>query len=754
MGITKRYAKYVKFLIYLVVVILINVAGMTLFFRLDLTRSGIYSISEASRRVVSTLSEPLTINVFFTKNLPAPHNNTERYLHDLLEEYAIHGNKYFNYRFYNVSPEAEGITEGAKTNRELANSYGIHPVQIQAIEKDEVKFKKAYMGLVLIHGDMIERIPTITSTSGLEYQLTTAIQKLNNKISALLRLKDKIQVNLVLSSSLKQVAPLMGLDELPDYPDRLKQIIKELNRKNYGKLEYSYIDPAANPDILEKLKEHNLMSLKWPAVPQRNIPAGKGTIGLVMAHGDKVRTIPILKVLRIPIIGTQYNLAEIDQLEEMINENLETLIDINEALGYLADHGTLSISAPRPMMGQQNPDALTSFPALMSKNYSLKTVKLKDEGIPPSIKCLVIARPTESFADYELYQIDQALMRGTNLAIFLDAFREVMPQNQQSFRFQQGPTYIPLNTGLEKLLDHYGIRVKKSIVMDENCHKQRLPQRMGGGERAIYFAPIIKNKNISKNLDFMKNIKGLIAVKISPLELDAKRISENEITGHRLFASSAKSWEMSKRINLNPIFVSPPPAGQEKESFPLAYLLEGRFPSYFKGKPMPEKAVEKDDSDKPDKKDDKEKKKAESDQPAESPDKEKSDIEKTDIEKKIDLSKIEGAGGFVEKGAPGKIFLMASTEMLKDNILGQEGTSPNDMLILNVIDALNDREDTAVMRSKEQRFNPLTESTPFAKLFIKTFNIAGLPVLMILFGFFVWLRRVSRKKQIQMMFQK
>lgn len=749
MGINKRYAKYVKFLIYLAVVILINVVGMTLFFRLDLTRNGSYSISAASKRVVSTLSEPLTVNVFFTRNLPAPHNNTERYLHDLLEEYAINANKYFNYRFYDVSPEAEGITKGAKTNRELANSYGIHPVQIQAIEKDEVKFKKAYMGLVLIHGDMIERIPTITSTSGLEYQLTTAIQKLNNKISALLRLKDKVRINLVMSSSLKRVAPLMGLNELPDYPDRLKEIIKQLNRKNYGKLEYSYTDPAANPDILENLKEYNLMSLKWPEIPKRNIPAGNGTIGLVMSYGEKVRTIPILKVLRIPIIGTQYNLAKIDELEEMLNENLETLIDINEALGYLADHGTLSTSAPRPMMGQQNPDVLTSFPALMSKNYSLKTVNLKDESIPPSIKCLIIARPTEPFTDYELYQIDQALMRGTNLAIFLDAFREIMPQNQQSFRFQQGPAYIPLNTGLEKLLDHYGIRVKKSIVMDENCHKQRLPQRMGGGERAIYFAPIIKNKNISKHLDFMKNIKGLIAVKISPLELDAQRISEIEITGHRLFASSEKSWEMSKQINLNPMFISPPPSGQKRESFPLAYLLEGRFPSYFKGKPMPEKASEKEDPDKTGKEGDKDPKKTESDPPAESTDKEKSDKEK-----KIDLSKIEGVGGFIEKGAPGKIFLMASTEMLKDNILGEEGTSPNDMLILNVIDALNGRAETAVMRSKEQRFNPLTDSTPFAKMFIKAFNIAGLPVLMILFGFFVWLRRVSRKKQIQMMFQK
>jgi len=75
---------YIRFLVYLIIVVLVNVAGTTFFFRLDLTANKMYSISEASKKVVSTLSEPLTVKVFFTKNLPAPHNNTERYLHVLL----------------------------------------------------------------------------------------------------------------------------------------------------------------------------------------------------------------------------------------------------------------------------------------------------------------------------------------------------------------------------------------------------------------------------------------------------------------------------------------------------------------------------------------------------------------------------------------------------------------------------------------------------------------------------------------------
>ena len=120
----------------------------------------------------------------------------------------------------------------------------------------------------------------------------------------------------------------------------------------------------------------------------------------------------------------------------------------------------------------------------------------------------------------------------------------------------------------------------------------------------------------------------------------------------------------------------------------------------------------------------------------------------------IDVSKIESHGAFLSKGRPGKIFLIGSSEVLKDNVVDPNGESPNAMFVMNILDGLNDREDIAAMRSKEQRFNPLNESAAVTKTFIKTFNIAGLPVLVVFFGGAVWVRRRSRKKMIQMMFQK
>lgn len=738
MVVNKRSINFLKFFIYLIVIVLINLAGTTLFFRLDLTENDTYSISEASQRVVSTLSEPLTIKVFFTKNLPAPNNNTEQYLHDLLEEYSIFANQYFNYTFYDVSPDEGDIRPETKENRELAENYGIRPVQIQLVEKDEIKFKKAYMGIVLIHGDLIEKIPTITSIDGLEYKLTTAIKKLNNKISALLGLPEKIKIKLFLSSSLKIVAPHMKLDNLSGLSNTIEQIVQNLNNKSYGKLEFHSLDPTRDPKLEELVKNYNILSLKWPDFANGNIRAGNGSIGLLMVYQDKAVTIPLLNILRLPIIGTRYEILGMNELKEIISDHIESLIDINEEIGYVADHGTLAIQgvSPNDPSGQRNQNNLNNFKLLTEQNYSIKPVNLNEKKIPESLNTLIVARPTEAFTEYELFQIDQFLMRGKNLALFVDSFREVMPGGQQGMALGQGPMYLPINTGLEKLLKHYGISIKKSYVMDENCYKQELPQQLGGGERLIYFAPVIKNKFINKDLSFIKNIKRLIAVKISPLEIEKERIEKNGLTAHRLFASSEKSWEMSGQINLNPMFISPPPA-DEMKSLPLAYILEGQFPSFFTGKAIPVK-------------------KAPGNKPENEKDKTNDKNQTASQEKNLgpDSPKIESEGELISKGKPAKIFIISSSDMLTDNILDQGGRSSNSVFIMNVLDYLSKREEIAVMRSKEQRFNPLGETQAGTKTFLKSFNIAGLPIFVVIFGLFVLLRRHSRKKRILMMFQK
>jgi ABC-2 type transport system permease protein len=730
----QNHANYLKFIVYLIVIVLVNMVGSTLFFRVDLTRDGIYSLSPESKKVVSTLTEPLTIKAFFTKNLPAPHNATEQYLRDLLEEYAVQGNKNFNYTIYDVSPQDTDTSGRGSKERKLAESYGITPVQIQDIEKDEVKFKQAYMGLVILHGDMVEKIPAITSTDQLEYELTTAILKLNNKISALISLKDKVKVTMFMSPSLGPVGPLMGIRNLDKLPAVIEEIVKKIAARSYGKVEFTEVNPTEGNSLEEVAKKNELTMIKWPAIPEKQIASGEGGIGLKMEYQGKTKRLQILNVIKIPLLGNSYKLEDPNKIEEDIDKGMESLIGINSDIGYLADHGTLLTSPYSPTGGRSN-DAIGTFAAMVEKNYTLQEISLSKEPIPATLGTLIIARPTVKFSDYELFQIDQALMRGTNLIIYTDALKEEAPKGGPMMGIQ-GPQYVPIDTGLEKLLDHYGVKISTSYVLDENCYKQ---QNQGdGGETPIYFAPIIKNKNINKDVHFLRGIKGLITLLASPLELNPEQLKKNDITAIKLLSSSENSWEMKDHITLNPILIKPPRRSDEKRSFALAYLLEGEFDSYFDGNPLPE--LKKDS-------------KTNGENSPGTPE-QKAEPELGTGATQPAVAGISTSGTFIIKGKRGKIFLMAASSMLRDNVIGAEGDSMNAAFVMNGIDSFNGREGIAAMRSKKQSFNPLIETPQPIKTFVKAFNIVGLPILVALFGLFVWGLRSRRKQAISRMFTK
>ena len=190
---------------------------------------------------------------------------------------------------------------------------------------------------------------------------------------------------------------------------------------------------------------------------------------------------------------------------------------------------------------------------------------------------------------------------------------------------------------------------------------------------------------------------------------------------------------MKENINLNPSFIKLPGPDVERRKFDLAYMVEGEFPSYFAGKAVPEKP--------------------EQEEPA-SPSGKDEDAVETEAEKGADATKmIQSEGEIIEKGKPGKIFILASSDMIKDNLLDKEGRGVNDIFVMNILDYLNEQEGVARLRSKQQRFTPLNKTGAFTKTAVKTLNIAGLPVGVVLFGLAVWARRTRRKKAIQDMFE-
>ncbi|MGB4268029.1 MAG: GldG family protein, partial [Spirochaetota bacterium] len=429
-GDSETQKSYSQFILYGVIIVLINLVGITLYFRVDLTKNSVYSLSPISKEVVSSLEEPLTIKIFFNKDLPAPYNAVYRYLHDLMVEYDNAGNRYFNYEFIDVEKQ-----------KDAASDFGIYPVQIREIRNDQVKFRNAFMGLAIIHGDLIEKIDSITEPEGLEYRITTLIKKMNGKIDSLLKLNTPITVTLYASSNL----PIPGMQNLNE---RVYAEVQKCNIRNYNKIQYRYIDPLQNPQGSTLAQMYGLPMLRWPrftTMEGRAVDPGEGMVGIVVEYNNKFETVQILTR---SIFG-QYSIGDLTRLEDTLNAAIDNLISINPKVGYIVGHGERDIN------DEQNGAA--QFRKMISDMYDLITIDITKDEIPADIATVIINGPRSMFSEYELYKIDQFLMRGGNAVMLLDSYVEQQMQGMQMF--QRPPQALPVFTGLEGMLEHYGVKI-------------------------------------------------------------------------------------------------------------------------------------------------------------------------------------------------------------------------------------------------------------------------------------------------------
>lgn len=152
------------------ILVALNFLGVVLFTRIDATRNRAYSLASGSRRVVSELDETLTVTAYFTDDLPAPFNATERYVRDILDEYESASDGHMIVRF--VSPDTDD-------EREEAERAGVTEVQHQHIENDSVSVVTGYRGIVFEYLGNRQAIPVVQpDTEGLEYSITMAIKQL------------------------------------------------------------------------------------------------------------------------------------------------------------------------------------------------------------------------------------------------------------------------------------------------------------------------------------------------------------------------------------------------------------------------------------------------------------------------------------------------------------------------------------------------------------------------------------------------
>lgn len=677
----KKFINWLKspssdFALFIVFLLLLNIVSYNSFFRLDLTEPKSYSLSKPSKQVVKNLQEPLTIRIFFDKNLPTPYNSVAQYVEDLLAEYDGVANKNFSVINMDLSKE-ESLA--------MASDYGLSQIQIQEIKNNEVGFKQVYMGLVLSYGDSIETLDSITSTEGFEYKLTTKISKMISTADTLANLKqdEKINVTLYFSPVLKN----MGISGCAELEEIVETTFKEVNKQNKDRLDYKVVNPSES-ETIEFVQKYGIQAIQYKSENQQKVAA----LGLVVEYNDDFRVIPVQ--IERSLFG--YVVSGLETIGESINESLQSLMSNVQSIGYVTGHGELSLQDERQAL---------NFNEMVSAHYQIEELNLVENDIPMNMSCIVINGPKADFAEEELYKIDQFIMRGGNVMFFVDSLVE------QGGSPYQAAEYVPNELNIDKLLNKYGVKRNYDYVMDTNCYTTSSPEY---GKVNLYWAPIMQKDSLAKKSVITQNLGYLIFLQNGSLDISGAENNSN-LKSTVLVKSSPESWAQSERIMLNPIFMTPPEAGNFAPQN-LAVMIEGKFDSAYTEKPEFET----------------------SDELAEATENQTKDENQLTTENHLASAKL-----------PGKIFVTGSSYVTTYQILDGQDTSPISMFFLNVIDYLNGNEEVCTMRTKGLGINVLTIKSPALATIAKYFNQFGLVILVAVAGLIVVRSRAKRRKQIR-----
>lgn len=554
---TKQKDNIITFLLIAVIIILINAVINQFTPMIDLTKDKLYSLSRESKNLVKNLKEPMSIKFFVTPNLPPPFSSYEKYIKDLFEEYKTAGGKNISFEVIDASKHSD-----------LAYKYRINPTQINVLEKDQTQTKIAYMGLSFIYGDSIETIPFVQSTEGLEYNIDTVIRKMADKNDKLARLENNLNVYYISSP---EIYDLLQIGAIEIIPDSIMHAVAEANRDLMNKVKFINVD-MSNPskEDNELLKKLNVEKIEWDDIKDNNgnIAVNKGSayFSLILENGDDIRK-----------LSTSYILyGAFDNIKDEISKNIDSMLGLKPTIGYLQGHDEADyITIPLQFGGNPNDayNSVSEYASEIQQNYNFESVDISLNDIPSNIDALIVLGSKTEFTDYELYNLDQFIMKGKPVLFMLNGVE--INQNDPNAQMY-GPKLIQVTNRLNEILPNYGFAIATNMIFDNNSYKAQIQQGMP--EQKMYYIPLIAAENINEKNDITKSINLLL----TPITSEIIINTNNNIKITPLVYTSEKSWTESE--NFASSMTGMPNENEKLSKKLLAALFEGKMNSAFEGK--------------------------------------------------------------------------------------------------------------------------------------------------------------------------
>lgn len=532
--------------------------------RVDLTQGRLYSLSEPSLNLLEQLDEPLLIRGYFSERshpLLAP---LVPQLKDLLREYGVAAGG-------NIRVEIVDPAEDVAAEQEANEDYGIQATPFQVADRYQSALVNAYFNVLVKYGDEYETlgfsdfIEVKTSAGGQpevllrnpEFDITRAARDVLYRYRSGGELFDQIDSPVTLRAYVSGDALLPEL--LRDYRDAIRQEAQTLAAQAGDKLRIEFIEPEADVTVAQRILD------EWGFQP------------MIAALGDEQSFYFYLtleddhQVIQLPT--GRFDAADFsDALEAGLRRF---------ASGFTR---TVALVLPNaaPSMRGMPPQGHTfnTLQQSVSQDHTIEIEDLSDGTVDASADLLVVVAP-ENLDEQARFALDQYLMRGGTILIASSPWSLNTQGNSLLLR--------EVNSGIEDWLEHHGIKISNSVVLDERNAPFPLPvvRQVGGYEfRDMQFVDYpylldIRDEGLNAEHPVSSALPQLTVGWASPIEL----LDANNTQSTPLLSSSDAAWTSTEtdvmpgvdalgmsRLNGN---------GKARNLEIVAAVREGVFNSFF-----------------------------------------------------------------------------------------------------------------------------------------------------------------------------
>ena len=448
----------------------------------------------------------------------------------------------------------------------------------------------------------------------------------------------------------------------------IKDLLDDYKAYSHGYLHYEFIDPVKN-NKEDEAQGYRIPPLQFNVFKNDKTEFIKGYKGLVVLYGDKHETIPFVEN----------------------TTNLE--YDLSRAINKLAQ---MEVPAIAFTGGNGEPDmssGLNWANQMLQKEYRVQFLNLDDlKTIPPEIKVLFVVSPKQSFSEWELYVVDQFLMRGGRLVFLIDGFNVDI----------QNSMVTPIENSLDSLMYFYGAGVKKNLVIDAQCNMVPVMRNMGDFQMksVVKYPFYISVQNFNEDNPIVKSLQSFDMLFVNSLDINPEINAGTE--RQILFTTSGKSGSRAVPVDISP----------EKQYFnedfnqqylPLAATLTGHFESYFNDRNIPEYSG-------------------------------MDTLNTTPVPEKID------------RVDDGRIIVVGNGTFITDDNRRNNNAF---IILMNIADWMTQDKGLISIRSKQVTGRMLKVTSDGTKKLVKYINIFAMPLIVVIFGVIRWqFKRSLRNKEI------